>query len=48
MMDSEAIARKYEKILAPMTRMGWKFWATVIPLAAIFLWSVFEIGRAHV
>jgi len=44
MMDSEAIARKHEKILAPMTRAGRMFWATVIPLAAIFLWSVFAFG----
>ena len=44
MMDSEAIARKYEKILTPMTRAGWKFWAAVIPLATIFLWSFFAFG----
>lgn len=44
MTDSEAIARKYEKVIAPMTRTGWAFWATAIPLAAIFLWSVFAFG----
>ena len=44
MMDSEAIARKYDRILTPMTRTGWKFWATVIPLSVIFLWSVLAFG----
>jgi len=43
-MDSEAIARKYDRILTPMTRTGWKFWATVIPLSVIFLWSVLAFG----
>jgi molybdopterin-containing oxidoreductase family membrane subunit len=44
MIDSEAIARKYDRILTPMTRTGWKFWATVIPLSVIFLWSVLAFG----
>jgi molybdopterin-containing oxidoreductase family membrane subunit len=44
MKDNEAIARKYDKILAPLTRAGWKFWATVVPLAVLFLWSVFAFS----
>src|SRR4030043_1671394 len=40
-MDSETIARKYHPIIDPLTRAGWRFWITVIPLAIIFFWSFF-------
>ncbi|HMK52010.1 MAG TPA: NrfD/PsrC family molybdoenzyme membrane anchor subunit, partial [Thermodesulfobacteriota bacterium] len=41
MMNSEATARKYAPILAPLTRAGWPFWLVTISLSAIVLWSVF-------
>ena len=41
MMNSEATARKYAPILAPLTRAGWPFWLVTIFLSAIVLWSVF-------
>lgn len=43
-MDNETIARKYHSILKPLTRAGWPFWITVIPLSIIFLWSFFAFG----
>jgi Ni/Fe-hydrogenase subunit HybB-like protein len=43
-MDNETIAQKYHPIINPMTRAGWPFWITVIPLAIIFFWSFFAFG----
>ena len=43
-MDSETIARKYHPIIDPLTRAGWRFWITVIPLAIIFFWSFFAFA----
>ncbi len=47
-MDSETIARKYHPIVEPLTRAGWPFWITVIPLSIIFLWSFFAFGWQYV
>jgi molybdopterin-containing oxidoreductase family membrane subunit len=47
-MDSETIARKYHPILEPLTRAGWPFWITVIPLSIIFLWSFFAFGWQYI
>ncbi len=41
MMDNEAVARKYQNILSPLTRVGRPFWLATIPLSIIVLWSVF-------
>jgi Ni/Fe-hydrogenase subunit HybB-like protein len=35
------MAQKHERLIAPMTRGGWPFFLTAIPLAAIVLWSAF-------
>ena len=43
-MDNETIAQKYHPILEPLSRAGWPFWITVIPLAIIFFWSFFAFG----
>lgn len=43
-MDNETLAIKYDQILKPLTRAGWLFWITVIPLSIIFLWSFFAFG----
>jgi molybdopterin-containing oxidoreductase family membrane subunit len=48
MNDSEAIAQKYHRIIEPLTRSGWPFWITVIPLSIIFLWSFFAFGWQYV
>jgi molybdopterin-containing oxidoreductase family membrane subunit len=47
-MDNETIARKYHPIIDPLTRAGWPFWITVIPLSIIFLWSFFAFGWQYV
>ena len=44
MIDSEATARKYASILAPLTRAGWPFWLVTTLLSAIVLWSIFAFG----
>ena len=44
MMDNEAIAQKYDRIIAPMTRAGWRFWVITAALSAIVLWSVFAFS----
>jgi molybdopterin-containing oxidoreductase family membrane subunit len=44
MMNSEAVARKYQNILNPLTQAGWPFWLATVPLSAIVLWSVFAFG----
>jgi Ni/Fe-hydrogenase subunit HybB-like protein len=44
MMDDEAIAQKYDRIIAPMTRAGWPFWVVTAFLSAIVLWSVFAFS----
>lgn len=44
MIDSEATARKYSPILAPLTRAGWPFWLVTTLLSAIVLWSIFAFG----
>jgi molybdopterin-containing oxidoreductase family membrane subunit len=44
MIDSEATARKYAPILAPLTRAGWPFWLVTTLLSAIVLWSIFAFG----
>ena len=41
MMDNEAIAQKYNRILDPLTRMGRPFLITASLLAGIVFWSVF-------
>jgi len=48
MMENEAIAQKYSRILAPLTQARWPFWVTVIPLAIIFLWSFFAFGWQYI
>jgi len=48
MMDSETITRKHHPIIEPLTRSGWPFWVTVIPLSIIFLWSFFAFGWQYV
>ncbi len=48
MMDSEAAAKKYAPILAPLTRAGWPFWLVTILLSAIVLWSVFAFSWQYV
>jgi molybdopterin-containing oxidoreductase family membrane subunit len=47
-MDNETIAQKYHPIIDPLTRAGWPFWITVIPLSIIFLWSFFAFGWQYV
>ncbi len=44
MKDSEAIAQKYHRILAPMKQMRWPFFITAGLLSAIVLWSVFAFS----
>ncbi|MGD0919887.1 MAG: NrfD/PsrC family molybdoenzyme membrane anchor subunit [Thermodesulfobacteriota bacterium] len=44
MMDNEAIARKYQNIINPLTQAGRPFWLVTIPLFLIVLWSVFVFG----
>jgi Ni/Fe-hydrogenase subunit HybB-like protein len=44
MMDNEAIARKYQNIIRPLTLSGRPFWLTTIPLSVIVLWSIFVFG----
>src|SRR4030042_3303753 len=44
MMDNEAVARKYQKLISPLTYAGWPFWLATIPLSVIVLWSVFAFG----
>jgi molybdopterin-containing oxidoreductase family membrane subunit len=44
MMDHEAMARKYQNVLSPLTQAGRPFWLTTIPLSLIVLWSVFAFG----
>jgi len=48
MRDSETIARKYSRVLEPLTRAGWLFWITVIPLSVIFFWSFFAFGWQYI
>ena len=48
MRDSEATAETYSPILAPLTRTRWPFIISVIPLSAIFLWSVFAFSWQYV
>ena len=43
-MDSQSIAQKYDRVIEPLGRAGWPFWATVIPLSMIFFWSFFAFG----
>ena len=40
-MDSDALARKYCRVLEPLSRTGRLFWMVAIPLALIFFWSIF-------
>lgn len=47
-MDSQAIAQKYGRVLAPLTRAGWPFWVTVGLLSIIFFWSFFAFGWQYV
>ena len=44
MTDNEAIAKKYHRIIAPMTQAGWPFWLVTTLLSAIVLWSVFAFS----
>ena len=44
MMDHEAMARKYQNVLSPLTQAGRPFWLATIPLSLIVLWSVFAFG----
>jgi len=44
MMDNEAVARKYQNLISPLTYAGWPFWLATIPLSVIVLWSVFAFG----
>jgi Ni/Fe-hydrogenase subunit HybB-like protein len=48
MMDNEAIAQKYSRILNPMTRAGWPFIISVGLLSVLFLWSFFAFGWQYV
>jgi molybdopterin-containing oxidoreductase family membrane subunit len=43
-MESEATARKYAPILAPLTGARWPFWLVTILLSAVVLWSVFAFS----
>jgi molybdopterin-containing oxidoreductase family membrane subunit len=47
-MESETIARKYHRIIEPLTRAGWLFWITVIPLSVIFFWSFLAFGWQYI
>ena len=44
MMDNETVSQKHNRIIEPLTRAGWPFWLTVIPLSVIFFWSFFAFG----
>ncbi len=41
MADSEALSRKHDRIVAPLTRSGWPFLTATGILSAVVLWSVF-------
>ena len=43
-MDNETVSQKHNRIIEPLTRAGWPFWLTVIPLSVIFFWSFFAFG----
>jgi Ni/Fe-hydrogenase subunit HybB-like protein len=44
MTESEALAQKYHRIIAPMTQARWPFWLVTTLLSAIVLWSVFAFS----
>ena len=44
-MDKEAIARKYSKVLDPLTRVSRLYVLMVSLLAGIVFWSVFAFSR---
>lgn len=44
MIDSEILARKYNRIIEPMTYARWPFFLTVGLLSVIFFWSFFAFG----
>jgi molybdopterin-containing oxidoreductase family membrane subunit len=48
MMDNEAIAQKYSRILDPLTRMGRPFLITASLLAGIVFWSVFAFTWQYI
>ena len=48
MTDSEALARKYDRILAPLSRMSWRFILTASLLAGIVFWSFFAFAWQYV